>query len=113
MIQGIQNVSFSGNGAKLVKTAMKNAEEAYVSASSNLEGTVNAKVAERLAKKATFAEDKNTLMGRVASLRASKGNISSDEISKSLARVEAEKAAEKAAAKAAPKAEVAEFTFFG
>ncbi len=109
MIQGIQNVSFAGVGAKVAKSVMKNAEEAYVSASSNLEGTVNATKAERLLRNAQFAQDKDTLAGRVASLLASKKNISTEELNKSLARVEAEKATKEVETKV----EVPEFSFFG
>lgn len=50
MIQGIQNVSFSGAKSKVANKALQKAEELYVSASSNLAGTVNAKRAERLSR---------------------------------------------------------------
>lgn len=71
MLQEIQNVSFSGAKSKVANKALQKAEELYVSASSNLEGTVNAKRAERLSRDAVFFKDKDTFVGRVASLRNS------------------------------------------
>ena len=75
MIQGIQNVSFSGAKSKVANKALQKAEELYVSASSNLAGTVNAKRAERLSRYAVIFEDKDTFIGRVASMRNSKRPI--------------------------------------
>ena len=75
MIQGIQNVSFSGAKSKVANKALQEAEELYVSASSNLTGTVNAQRAERLIRDAVFFEDKDTFAGRVASMRNSKSPI--------------------------------------
>ena len=75
MISGIQNVSFSGAKQRVANNVVKDMQEAYVSASSNLEGTVNNKLAERQLRDAKFAEDKDTFVGRVASLLIAKRNV--------------------------------------
>ncbi len=75
MIQGIQNVSFNGAKSKVANKALQKAEELYVSASTNLTGTVNAKRAERLSRDVVFFEDKDTFAGRVASMCNSKRPI--------------------------------------
>lgn len=62
MIQGIQNVSFSGAKSKVANKALQKAEELYVSASSNLAGTVNAKRAERLSRDAVISKIKILLL---------------------------------------------------
>lgn len=102
MIQGIQNVSFGGAQSKLVNKAARKVEEAYVSASSNLAGTVNEARAERMLRDAKFASDKNTLAARITSLIASKRNVPNDLlIAKSAENANNAKAA------------ISEFTFFG
>lgn len=72
MIQGIQNVSFNGAKSTLLNKAVRKAEEAYVSASSNLTGTVNAAKAERQLRDAKFFVDNDTLAGRIGSMKAAK-----------------------------------------
>lgn len=101
MIQGIQNVSFGGAQSKLVNKAARKVEEAYVSASSNLAGTVNEARAERMLRDAKFASDKNTLAARITSLIASKRNVPNEFVAKSAESANNAKAA------------ISEFTFFG
>ena len=113
MIQGIQNVSF-GN-AKVVKNLAKRvakAPETFVSASSNLSGTVNEKTATRSLRDAVFINDTNTMIGRIASMKAAKKNVPHEDIAISVAK---NAAAKEAAAKeaAANKPQVSEFNFFG
>lgn len=81
MIQRIQNVSFCGGTQKLINKTAQKAEELYVSASSNLAGTVNEAKAEKLLKEAKLINDKDTLASRIASLIISKGNIPEEIIS--------------------------------
>ncbi len=80
MIQRIQGVSFTGMQSKVANKAARKLEEAYVSASSNLAGTVNEKKAVRQLRDAEFFNDKNTLIKNIASLTVSKKNIPSSEI---------------------------------
>lgn len=75
MISRIQNVSFTGARQRVANKVAKDFEEAYVSASSNLKGTVNEVEAARNLRDAEFAKDKDTFIGRVASLLAAKRNV--------------------------------------
>ncbi len=80
MISRIQNVSFTGAKQRVANKVVKNMQEAYVSASSNLEGTINNKLAERQLRDAKFAEDKDTFAGRIASLLVAKRNIEAPKV---------------------------------
>lgn len=115
MIQGIQNVSFTGFTSAAGKS-VKKLEETFVAASSNLTGTVNATRAERMQRDARKFTDKDTLLGRVASLAVSKKTVPAEDIAKATARVQAQKEA-KIANAAKNQAEMAkaigEFNFFG
>lgn len=75
MISRIQNVSFAGAKQRVAKKVAKDFEEMYVSASSNLKGTVNEKKAARQLRDAELFTDKKTLVGRIASLTVAKKNI--------------------------------------
>ncbi len=63
---GFTNISFAGR-SNMIKKPVRKLEEAYVSASSNLKGTVNEVLAQRQLRKAEFAADKDNFAGRVAS----------------------------------------------
>ena len=80
MISRIQNVSFAGAKQRVANRVAKEFEEVYVSASSNLKGTVNEKEAARQLRDAEIAVDKDNLIGRIASLLTTRKNISASEV---------------------------------
>lgn len=80
MISRIQNVSFTGAKQRVANRVAKEFEEVYVSASSNLKGTVNEKEAARQLRDAEIAVDKDNLIGRIASLLTTRKNISASEV---------------------------------
>ena len=83
MIQRIQGRSVTGMQSKAANKAARKLEEAYVSASSNLAGTVNEKKAARQLRDAELFNDKNTLIKSIASLTVSKKNIPASAIKSS------------------------------
>ncbi len=80
MISRIQNVSFTGARTRVANKVAKDFQEAYVSASSNLEGTVNDKLAARQLRDAKIAHDNDNFIGRIASFLSTKKNISADKV---------------------------------
>jgi len=77
---GITNISFAGR-SNIIDKPVRKLEEAFVSASSNLKGTVNEVIAQRQLGKAIFAVDNDTFAGRVASFRVAKSPISDAPVS--------------------------------